>query len=37
MIKQAGLIALVGLGLTFSAAAQVQTTKRTELTKGDLI
>jgi quercetin dioxygenase-like cupin family protein len=33
-MKQAGLIALIALGLTFSAAAQ--TTKRTELTKGDL-
>jgi quercetin dioxygenase-like cupin family protein len=36
MIKHAGLAALVGLGLTFSAAAQAQTSKRTELTKGDL-
>src|ERR1700692_987393 len=36
MMKQAGLIALVGLGLTFSAAAQAQTTKRAELAKGDL-
>jgi quercetin dioxygenase-like cupin family protein len=36
MIKRAGFIALIGLGLTFSAAAQAQTTKRTELTKGDL-
>ena len=36
MIKQAASIALVGLGLTFSAAAQTPTIKRTELTKGDL-
>jgi quercetin dioxygenase-like cupin family protein len=36
MFKQAASIALVGLGLTFSAAAQTPTTKRTELTKGDL-
>src|SRR3954468_485217 len=36
MIKQAGLVALVALGLTFSAASQAQTSKRTELTKGDL-
>jgi quercetin dioxygenase-like cupin family protein len=36
MMKKAGLIALVGLGLTFSAAAQTPTSKRTELTKGDL-
>ena len=35
MIKQAASIALVGLGLTFSAAAQTPT-KRTELTRGDL-
>jgi quercetin dioxygenase-like cupin family protein len=36
MIRHAGFIALIGLGLTFSAAAQAQTSKRTELTKGDL-
>jgi quercetin dioxygenase-like cupin family protein len=36
MMKEAGIIALVGLGLTCSAAAQAQTSKRTELTKGDL-
>jgi len=36
MTKQAGLIALMALGITFSAAAQAQTTKRTELAKGDL-
>ena len=36
MMKKAGLIALIGLGLTFSAAAQTPTSKRTELTKGDL-
>jgi hypothetical protein len=36
MIKQAASIALIGLGLTFSAAAQTPTTKRTELTRGDL-
>jgi quercetin dioxygenase-like cupin family protein len=36
MMKKAGLIALVGLGLPFSAAAQAQTSKRTELTKSDL-
>jgi quercetin dioxygenase-like cupin family protein len=35
-MKQAAIIALVGLGLTFSAAAQAQTSKRTELTKSDL-
>lgn len=34
MIKHAGLIALIGL--TFSATVQAQTSKRTELTKGDL-
>jgi quercetin dioxygenase-like cupin family protein len=36
MIKQLALVALIGLGLTFSAAAQTPTSKRTELTKGDL-
>ena len=36
MIKQAASIALIGLGLTLSAAAQTPTGKRTELTKGDL-
>lgn len=36
MMRQAGLMALVALGLTFSATADAQTTKRTELTKGDL-
>ena len=36
MIKQAASIALVGLGLTFSAVAQSPETKRTVLTKGDL-
>src|SRR4051794_32753932 len=36
MIKQTASIALVGLALTFSAAAQTPTSKRTELTKGDL-
>jgi quercetin dioxygenase-like cupin family protein len=36
MMKQAGLIASIALGLTFSATAQAQTTKRTELAKGDL-
>ena len=36
MIKQAASIVLVGLGLTFSAAAQAPTTKRTELARGDL-
>jgi hypothetical protein len=33
MIKQAGFIALVGLGLTISAVAEAQTSKRTELTR----
>src|SRR3954468_16782131 len=36
MIKQAGFIAVVGLGLTISAAAEAQTSKRTELARGDL-
>ena len=36
MIKQAASNALDALGLTFSAAAQTPTTKRTELTRGDL-
>ena len=36
MIRQAGLMALIGLGLTFAATADAQTTTRTELTKGDL-
>src|SRR5438105_4455091 len=36
MIKKAGSIALVGLAMTFSAASQAQTSKRTELTRGDL-
>jgi quercetin dioxygenase-like cupin family protein len=36
MIKLATSIVLVGLGMTFSAAAQTPTSKRTELTKGDL-
>jgi quercetin dioxygenase-like cupin family protein len=36
MIRHAGFVALIGLGLTFSVAAQAQTSKRTELTKGDL-
>jgi quercetin dioxygenase-like cupin family protein len=35
-MRQAGLMALVALGLTFSATAHAQTTKRTELTKGQL-
>jgi quercetin dioxygenase-like cupin family protein len=35
-MKHAGLMALMALGLTFSASAQAQTTKRTELAKGDL-
>jgi quercetin dioxygenase-like cupin family protein len=30
------LVALVGLGMMFSVAAQAQSSKRTELTKGDL-
>jgi quercetin dioxygenase-like cupin family protein len=36
MIRQAGLMALIGLGLTFAATAHAQTTTRSELTKGDL-
>ena len=36
MNKYAKLIALVGLGMMVSIAAQAQTSKRTELTKGDL-
>ncbi|MDB5604704.1 MAG: Cupin protein [Bradyrhizobium sp.] len=36
MIRHAGLIALIGLGISFSAVAQTQTSKRTELTKNDL-
>src|ERR1700679_756528 len=31
-----GLMALMALGLAFSATAHAQTTKQTELTKGDL-
>jgi quercetin dioxygenase-like cupin family protein len=36
MNRYARLVALVGLGLIFSATAQAQSSKRTELTKGDL-
>jgi quercetin dioxygenase-like cupin family protein len=36
MNKVAKLIALVGLGMMVSVAAQAQSSKRTELTKGDL-
>ena len=36
MNKYAKLIALVGLGMMVSIAAQAQSSKRTELTKGDL-
>jgi quercetin dioxygenase-like cupin family protein len=36
MNKYVKLIALVGLGMTVSIAAQAQSSKRTELTKGDL-
>lgn len=36
MSKHARLAALVGLGMIFSVTAQAQSSKRTELTKGDL-
>jgi quercetin dioxygenase-like cupin family protein len=36
MNRYARLVALVGLGIIFSATAQAQSSKRTELTKGDL-
>ena len=36
MNRHTGLVALVGLGMMFSVAAQAQSSKRTELTKGDL-
>jgi quercetin dioxygenase-like cupin family protein len=36
MNRYTRLVALVGLGIIFSATAQAQSSKRTELTKGDL-
>jgi quercetin dioxygenase-like cupin family protein len=36
MNRYTGLVALVGLSMIFSVAAQAQSSKRTELTKGDL-
>jgi quercetin dioxygenase-like cupin family protein len=36
MNRYAGLFALIGLGMIVSVAAQAQSSKRTELTKGDL-